>query len=53
MTTKADRHPKGVESPLRAATGDEINDEMAGLLTFREVFGTLHEDHEEYTGPTA
>ena len=34
-------------------TEQELNDEMDGLLGFREVFGTLHEDHREYSGPAA
>jgi hopanoid C-3 methylase len=38
---------------LAEMTGQEIDEEMAGLLTFREVYGTLHEDHEEYAGPAA
>jgi radical SAM superfamily enzyme YgiQ (UPF0313 family) len=29
----------------------ELEEEMAGLLGLREVFGTLHEDHKEYHGP--
>jgi radical SAM superfamily enzyme YgiQ (UPF0313 family) len=29
----------------------EIAEEMDGLLGLREVFGTLHLDHEEYSGP--
>ncbi len=31
----------------------QIDETMKGLLGFREVFGTLHEDHEEYAGPPA
>ena len=34
-------------------TPEELEDEMNGLLGFREVFGTLHEDHQEYAGPDA
>jgi radical SAM superfamily enzyme YgiQ (UPF0313 family) len=34
-------------------TDEELETEMAGLLGFREVFGTLHEDHIEYAGPAA
>jgi radical SAM superfamily enzyme YgiQ (UPF0313 family) len=33
-------------------TPDELETEMDGLMGFRETFGTLHEDHEEYLGPT-
>jgi radical SAM superfamily enzyme YgiQ (UPF0313 family) len=32
---------------------EEMQEEVAGLLGFREVFGTLHEDHQEYFGPDA
>jgi hypothetical protein len=32
-------------------TAEEISEEMDGLLGFREVLGTLHEDHREYFGP--
>ncbi len=38
---------------LAKLTQDELGREMDGLLGFREVFGTLHEDHEEYSGPAA
>jgi radical SAM superfamily enzyme YgiQ (UPF0313 family) len=38
---------------LGALTEAELAEEMAGLLGFREVFGTLHEDHKEYSGPVA
>jgi len=38
---------------LARMTPDELSEEMAGLLGFREVFGTLHEDHEQYAGPPA
>ena len=38
---------------LAKMTSQEIDDEMDGLLGFREVFATLHEDHEEYSGPAA
>ncbi|HUU01474.1 MAG TPA: cobalamin-dependent protein [Myxococcota bacterium] len=38
---------------LALLTQDELGSEMDGLLGFREVFGTLHEDHEEYSGPAA
>jgi hopanoid C-3 methylase len=38
---------------LAKLTQDELGQEMDGLLGFREVFGTLHEDHEEYSGPVA
>ena len=38
---------------LARMTPEELNEEMAGLLGLREVFGTLHEDHQEYHGPTA
>lgn len=38
---------------LAKMTEAEIQEEMEGLLGFREVFGTLHEDHEEYRGPAA
>jgi radical SAM superfamily enzyme YgiQ (UPF0313 family) len=31
----------------------ELEEEMAGLLRLREVFGSLHEDHQEYRGPGA
>jgi hopanoid C-3 methylase len=31
----------------------DIDTEMNGLMGFREVFGTLHEDHKEYKGPQA
>jgi hypothetical protein len=34
-------------------TPEELEEEMQGLLGFREVFGTLHQDHEEYAGPSA
>ncbi|MBN2497272.1 MAG: cobalamin-dependent protein [Deltaproteobacteria bacterium] len=34
-------------------TQEELSQEMDGLLGFRRVFGTLHEDHEEYAGPPA
>jgi len=34
-------------------TPEEMEEETRGLLGFREVFGTLHEDHEEYKGPSA
>lgn len=34
-------------------TPEELEDEMDGLLGFREVFGALHEDHIEYAGPDA
>ena len=30
----------------------DIETEMEGLVGFRKVFGTLHEDHEEYAGPS-
>ncbi|MDD5309168.1 MAG: cobalamin-dependent protein [Deltaproteobacteria bacterium] len=36
---------------LAKMTPQEIDEEMDGLLGFREVFGALHEDHEEYAGP--
>jgi hopanoid C-3 methylase len=36
---------------LARMTPQELDEEMAGLLGLREVFGTLHEDHEEYAGP--
>lgn len=36
---------------LAQMTAEEIDEEMDGLLGFREVFGTLHEDHREYAGP--
>jgi hopanoid C-3 methylase len=39
------------QQKLAKMTEEELNDEMAGLLSMREVFGTLHVDHEEYTGP--
>ena len=32
-------------------TEEEMNEQVAGLMGFREVFGALHEDHEEYFGP--
>ncbi len=32
-------------------TPEELETEMDGLMGFREVFGTLHVDHEEYFGP--
>ncbi len=38
---------------LAKMTSQEIDEEMNGLMGFREVFGTLHEDHEEYAGPAA
>jgi len=38
---------------LAKLTEDEIAEEMDGLLGLRQVFGTLHEDHEEYLGPPA
>ena len=34
-------------------TPQELDEEMDGLLGLRAVFGTLHEDHEEYAGPAA
>jgi radical SAM superfamily enzyme YgiQ (UPF0313 family) len=34
-------------------TEQELATEMDGLLALREVFGTLHEDHQEYSGPKA
>jgi radical SAM superfamily enzyme YgiQ (UPF0313 family) len=49
-------HPFAVEfykRKLAAMTPQEVDEEMDGLLGFREVFGTLHEDHEEYAGPPA
>ncbi len=36
---------------LAMLTPEELTHEMDGLLEFRKVFGTLHEDHEEYVGP--
>ena len=36
---------------LAKLTEEELASEMDGLLHFREVFGTLHADHEEYSGP--
>lgn len=36
---------------LAKMTTEEINEEMEGLLGFREVFGLLDQDHEEYSGP--
>jgi radical SAM superfamily enzyme YgiQ (UPF0313 family) len=36
---------------LARMTPVELDEEMAGLLGLREVFGTLHEDHQEYRGP--
>ncbi|MBI5489985.1 MAG: hypothetical protein HY905_21805, partial [Deltaproteobacteria bacterium] len=47
-------HPFAVEfykRKLAQMTPQEIDEEMDGLLGFREVFGTLHEDHREYRGP--
>jgi radical SAM superfamily enzyme YgiQ (UPF0313 family) len=38
---------------LARMTPQELEEEMAGLLGLREVFGTLHLDHEEYAGPAA
>jgi radical SAM superfamily enzyme YgiQ (UPF0313 family) len=38
---------------LAKLTQEEIDEEMDGLLGLRQVFGTLHEDHEEYEGPPA
>lgn len=38
---------------LAQMTPEETDEEMDGLLGFREVFGTLHEDHKEYAGPAA
>jgi hypothetical protein len=49
-------HPFAVQfyqRKLAAMTPQEIDEEMEGLMGFREVFGTLHEDHEEYSGPAA
>jgi radical SAM superfamily enzyme YgiQ (UPF0313 family) len=49
-------HPFAVEfyqRKLAAMTKQEIDEEMDGLLGFREVFGALHEDHKEYHGPSA
>jgi radical SAM superfamily enzyme YgiQ (UPF0313 family) len=37
---------------LAKMTEEELNEEMDGLLGLRQVFGTLHEDHEEYLGPS-
>lgn len=39
------------QKKLAALTPEELDEEMRGLLGFREVFGTLHADHEEYAGP--
>ena len=36
---------------LARMTEQELSEEMDGLLGLRQVFGTLHEDHEEYAGP--
>jgi radical SAM superfamily enzyme YgiQ (UPF0313 family) len=47
-------HPfvvKFYQNKLAQMTKEEIDEEMEGLLGFREVFGTLHEDHKEYAGP--
>ncbi|MBN1771123.1 MAG: cobalamin-dependent protein [Deltaproteobacteria bacterium] len=38
---------------LAQMTAEETDEEMDGLMGFREVFGTLHEDHKEYAGPQA
>jgi radical SAM superfamily enzyme YgiQ (UPF0313 family) len=38
---------------LAKLTPEELDGEMDGLLELREVLGTLHLDHEEYTGPAA
>ena len=38
---------------LAKMTEAEIAEEMDGLLGFREVFGLLDQDHEEYAGPQA
>jgi radical SAM superfamily enzyme YgiQ (UPF0313 family) len=47
-------HPFVVEfykRKLAAMTPQEVDEEMLGLMGFREVFGRLHEDHKEYLGP--
>jgi radical SAM superfamily enzyme YgiQ (UPF0313 family) len=47
-------HPFAVQfyqRKLAKMTKQEIDEEMVGLLGFRQVFGTLHEDHREYKGP--
>jgi radical SAM superfamily enzyme YgiQ (UPF0313 family) len=41
------------KAKLAKLTQEEIDEEMSALLGLREVFGTLHEDHEEYAGPAA
>lgn len=49
-------HPFAVQfyqRKLSNMTREQIDEAMEGLLGFREIFGTLHEDHEEYAGPTA
>ena len=49
-------HPFAVEfyqRKLAQMTKEEIDEEMNGLLGFREVFGALHEEHKEYHGPDA
>jgi hopanoid C-3 methylase len=38
---------------LAKMTPQELEEEMDGLLGLRAVFGTLHEDHEEYAGPAS
>jgi radical SAM superfamily enzyme YgiQ (UPF0313 family) len=49
-------HPFAVQfyqRKLAKMTQQQIDEAMEGLLGFREIFGTLHEDHEEYSGPSA
>ena len=41
------------QKKFSSMTPEELEEEMQGLLGFREVFGTLHADHEEYAGPPA
>jgi radical SAM superfamily enzyme YgiQ (UPF0313 family) len=38
---------------LSGMTPEQVDGAMKGLTGFREVFGSLHEDHVEYEGPTS
>lgn len=40
------------QKKLAGMSQEQIEQAMSGLLAFREVFGKLHEDHVEYSGPT-
>jgi radical SAM superfamily enzyme YgiQ (UPF0313 family) len=54
MAYQTHLQPFAVELYKRKLEGmsmEEMNGEVGGLEGFREVFATLHEDHEEYFGP--